>query len=194
MNTSSHHDFLLSKEEFFRKATEIGGGHWNSQPLDLRWNYHCSAIEIVRKIGISKPQEVLEIGTVGLQIVKGSDTLDQDKYWNYPGKNPTFMHDARNTPWPVQNAYKIIIALRVFQYLAPYQEQAFNEARRLCRHLILVVPRGDAYRPKGLETSKGIALTEFLRWSDGMPPRLFQETSMGDLYHWDFTQDAERTP
>lgn len=178
---------FLAQEEFYRVARRIGNGHWASQPLHRRWDYHGRALDILRQIGISNAQDVLEIGTVGMQLVKGSDTLDRDAYWDFPGKDPTFLHDARSIPWPPVKRYKAIVALRVFQYLAPHQAEAFREAKRLCDHLILVVPEGEAYQPKGLEGSRGITFEQFCDYNDGVPPRKFEKTALGDLYYWSFS-------
>lgn len=176
----------LDKESFFRQAESISNGHWKSQPLELRWDYHSKALEVLKSIDIKQPSDVLEIGTVGVQLIENSDTLDQDKYWNYEGKQPTFMHDARNIPWPVENKYETIVALRVFQYLVPKQKEAFLEAKRLTNNLIVVVPSGEAYRPAGLENSTGITYNDFLIWNNNIKPNIFEKTSMGDFYYWKF--------
>jgi energy-coupling factor transporter ATP-binding protein EcfA2 len=179
----------LAQEEFYRVARRIGNGHWASQPLRRRWDYHGRALGILRQINVLDAQDVLEIGTVGMQLVKGSDTLDRDAYWDFPGKNPTFLHDARSIPWPPVRRYKVIVALRVFQYLTPNQAEAFQEAKRLCDHLILVVPEGEAYQPKGLEGSRGITFEQFCDFNDGVPPQIFEKTALGDLYYWNFGGD-----
>lgn len=176
----------LDKEKFYKLANSIKSGHWKSQPLELRWSYHSRALEVLKSIGIEKPSDVLEIGTVGVQLIANSDTLDQDIYWNYEGKEPTFTHDARDIPWPIQRKYKAIVALRVFQYLVPKQKEAFLEAKRLTENLIIVVPSGEAYRPAGLENSIGVKYEDFITWNDGIKPDLFEETSMGDFYYWKF--------
>lgn len=176
----------INKEKFYQLATSINSAHWKSQPLELRWSYHSKALEILKSIEIINPSDVLEIGTVGVQLVENSDTLDQDQYWNYEGKQPTFTHDARNIPWPIQKKYKAIVALRVFQYLVPKQKEAFFEAKRLADNLIIVVPSGEAYRPAGLENSTGIKYDDFIAWNNGIKPDLFEKTSMGDFYYWKF--------
>jgi len=177
----------ITKLQFTKKASEIDSKHWATQPLDSRWMYHKKAIEILKSLNITTPDEILEIGTVGVQIAPGSHTLDRDGYWEYTGKNPTYLHDARITPWPTKKKYEAIIALRVFQYLAPNQKEAFLECKRNCKHLILITPTTKSYKPKGLEGSKGIMYEEFLEWNNNIHPKIYEPTSMGDFYHWDFT-------
>lgn len=178
---------VLNTQEFYHRVLSLYTGHWISQPIFKRWYYHKIVADILNEIDVSVAEEVLEIGTVGLQLVRGSHTLDQDKYWKYPGKNPTYNHDARSFPWPLDKKYKVIVALRVFQYLAPVQREAFLEAKKNCEHLIIVVPRGKTYYPKGLEKTYGIKFSQFLEWNDGMLPAMYRETDLGDLYYFKFT-------
>ncbi|AIJ44657.1 hypothetical protein O987_02345 [Comamonas testosteroni TK102] len=177
---------FITKEDFIRTAELNNSKHWKTQPLENRWEYHEKSIQILKSLQISNPDEVLEIGTVGMQLLPGSETMDIEGYWNYEGKNPTYLHDARKTPWPPEKKYKAIVALRVFQYLAPFQDIAFNEAKKLGENLIIVTPRGREYIPKGMEETKGITYEEFLKWNDGNPPDFHQEMKLGDFYYWNF--------
>lgn len=177
---------FLTKENFFRAAEHNDSKHWKTQPLENRWEYHEKSIEILSKLKINNPNEILEIGTVGIQLLPESESMDIEGYWNYEGKNPTYLHDARKFPWPPQKKYKAIVALRVFQYLAPYQEIAFKEARRLSDNLIIVVPKNREYVPKGMEDTKGITYDEFLTWNNQTPPDFYKEMNLGDFYHWNF--------
>ncbi len=60
-----------------------------------RWNYHAAAVEIARRLNPDHPRQVLEMGTMGVSIVKGSDTIDYAEKWNFRKFRPTFQHDAR---------------------------------------------------------------------------------------------------
>lgn len=183
---SNKNELILNAQEFYNRVLSLYTGHWTSQPVFKRWSYHKAVANILKEIEISSGEDVLEIGTVGLQLVKGSHTLDQDKYWNYPGKNPTYNHDARNIPWPINKKYTVIVALRVFQYLAPVQKEAFLEAKKNCSHLIIVVPKGKTYYPEGLEETYGIQFAQLLEWNNGQLPTVYQETDLGDLYYFKF--------
>lgn len=180
---------ISNKTEFYEIISTIKDkGHWASGPLKLRWSYYRKVIEIIDNIKISQPDEVLEIGTVGLQVVPGSHTLDQGgNQWNYKNKSQTYTHDIKEIPWPLVKKYKVIVALRVWHYLATQQEAAFIEAKRLCDHLILVVPRQSRYKD-GVQESYGITLQQFLTWNNSNPPNIFETTALGDLYYWNFNQ------
>ena len=172
--------------EFAQRACQLEPNHWSSQPLEKRWDYHQKAIDILKTLAIETPADVLEMGTMGVQLVKGSDTLDYAERWNYTGKAPTYLHDGRSIPWPIPaKRYKAFIALRVFQYLIPRQKEAFEEAKRIAENVILVVPRDKAYTPKGLENAIGITREQLTAWNHGRPPTLCLETKLGNLYYWD---------
>ena len=172
--------------EFAQRACQLEPKHWSSQPLDKRWDYHQKAIDILKTLAIETPADVLEMGTMGVQLVKGSDTLDYAERWNFAGKAPTYLHDGRSIPWPIPaKRYRAFIALRVFQYLIPRQKEAFEEAKRIADNVILVVPRDKAYTPKGLERAVGITREQFTAWNHGRPPTLCLETKLGNLYYWD---------
>lgn len=116
---------FLTREDFHRKARHIGQGrgHWST--YKRRWRYHGAAVDILRENGVRDPKAVLEVGTMGITLVAGSDTLDFDERWNFKGKNPTYPHDARKVPWPVgDQQYQWAVALRVFHHLGTHQEEA----------------------------------------------------------------------
>ncbi|MDY0238079.1 MAG: hypothetical protein RBS42_04390 [Campylobacterales bacterium] len=181
---------LHNSSTFYNRTAPLESyGHWNSAPLFNRWQYHKRVFEILETIGLKEDDEALEIGTAGFQVVKNSDTMDQDKRWDYKGKSQTFTHDIRNIPWPLTKKYKVTIALRVFQHLTPNQREAFLEAKKNTEHLIIVVPR--EYKNKILENSQGIKLEQFIEWNDGVYPQIFEETAMGDLYYFNFTKNIQ---
>jgi hypothetical protein len=174
----------LTRQELDTLGETIGPGHWDQELMDGRWDYHDRVIAIIRSLSISDPQRILEMGTMGASLVKGSDSLDFDKWWDFPGKRPTYNHDARQLPWPVESGkYELFVALRVFQHLAPVQEQCFLEAKRIARRILLVVPR--EYRNEVHPHSRGITYGDLLKWNGGAAPTSYLEALYGDLYFWD---------
>jgi len=170
---------------FIKAAKSVGTGHWASQPLDLRWDYHEKAVKVARSLNLRSASQVLEMGSMGVQIVKWSHTMDYREMWNYPDKSVNYWHDARITPWPMHDKqYDLFISLRAFQYLVPFQREAFVEAKRIADHVVIVVPRHEAWRTEGLEDSSGITPEQFLEWNNGKQPTAFAETQLGDFYYW----------
>ncbi len=175
----------LTEEEFTAAARHSGGGHWKNAAS--RWGYHAAAIDLVRRVAPARAAEVLELGTMGVSIVKGSDTMDYDEKWHATGFEPTFHHDARRHPWPIaDDRYTLFVALRVFHHLRPVRAQSFAEAARVARNLIISAPTD--YEVESLhDTSSGIAEEEVLAWNGGVPPT--ETIRLGDwrgnLYFWD---------
>ncbi len=175
----------LDYATFEKKALAAGAGHWSTQPLEKRWDYHKKVVEIARSVEVSSPTQVMEMGTMGVQIVRGSHTMDYQENWNYHGKKVTFWHDARSVPWPMEDKqYRLFIGMRVFQYLVPVQREAFWEAKRIAEHVCIVVPKREVWSPAGAESARGITLEQFIEWNGGAPPSKHLETELGDLYYW----------
>ena len=123
------------------------------------------------------------MGTMGAKIVDTSDTIDYTGVWQV--FSPTFEHDARKTPWPIaDHSYDFFVALRVFQHLYPNQRECFLEAKRIARHVILVVPQHYEYAEH--PNSRGITEDQFIEWNNGVPPTLFAELAdnMGHIVYW----------
>lgn len=186
-------EFISS--EAFNAVASARDGHWKSG--GSRWIYHEAAINIVRELGLKGPGNVLEMGTMGVCVVKGSDTIDYAEKWDFSGKNPTYLHDARKMPWPIADKqYALFIALRVYHHLHPVQRECFQEARRIARNVIIVAP--EDYPVKELrDTSRGIPRQNFTEWNNGVAPtRVVDFQSwIGNLYFWDETalrQGAEQ--
>ena len=175
---------FLSHAQYLQRTGELGGSHWKNAPA--RWAYHEAAISMLREIGLTDPAEVLEMGTMGVSIVPGSDTIDYAEKWNYKGFRPTFLHDARKTPWPVADgAYRAFVALRVYQHLHPVQQACFREARRVARNIVIVAP--ETYDvPELRDSSRGVPAEDFTAWNDGVPPTLVVRFAdwIGNLYFW----------
>lgn len=174
----------LSREEYFQRTKELRGGHWTENSLLPRWDYHEKTIKLVKSLKLKEARSVLEMGTMGVQIVHGSDTIDYAERWNFRNKKPTIMHDARLLPWPIGNKqYELFVALRVFQHLAPFQKDCIQESMRIAKRVILVLPR--RYNNRVLPDSRGITYEELLEYNNGLHPNLCLKTKNGDLYFWD---------
>lgn len=168
---------IITREVFEEVVRNGGRGHWKH--WEDRWKYFDRIGQLVLSLGIENPKLVLEMGTKGASVVEGSDTLDYDKHWNFKGQNPTYLHDARYFPWPVEDKkYTLFIASRVFQHLSPVQKECFLESRRVSLNTIIVVP-------KEYKTGTGISLEMFSEWNGGESPdiceRIFNDTF---LYMW----------
>jgi hypothetical protein len=175
----------LTEAEFLAVARRAGAGHWSNAAS--RWAYHAAAIACVREVAPDGPEKVLELGTMGVSIVKGSHTMDFSEKWNGVPFTPTYAHDARRLPWPIADlAYDIFVALRVFHHLVPHQAACFREARRIAASIVLVVP--DDYDVPGLrQTSAAVPEAEVLRWNGGVPPTRTIRFGdwRGQLHFWD---------
>lgn len=154
-------------------------GYWRD--LEDRWSYHKRVVEIMqqsRKFYCS----ALELGSMGISVVKNGHTIDYDKHINYyPDLQPHYIHDVRNIPWPIpEKYYDWFVALRVFHHLDPMQRQCFDEACRIARNIILVVPKE---LPQG--GGKPISPETFLEWGSGISPAIVEDIGrFGMLYAW----------
>ncbi len=173
----------LDYAAFKKNADANGDGHWDCSTLAARWDYHQKAIDVIRILKIDNPSRVLEMGTMGASLVSCSHTIDFAERWDFQGKNPTYLHDARRIPWPISDKqYELFVALRVFQHLAPCQKACFREAKRISKCIILVVP--DTYEHSELVSSRGIKYEDLLAWNGGVAPNVVQATRYGTLYFW----------
>lgn len=174
----------LDKSRFLEKAKDLGGRHWEERLLEKRWHYHSQTVEILKSLDISDAKKVLEMGTMGITCVEGSQTIDYEGNWGYKDKRPDYEHDARNCPWPFEEKqFEVFVALRVFQHLTPKQEDAFLESFRIARKVILVVPRD--YNNKDYPDSKGLGYSDYATLLSGIHPNIYLPTDYGDLYYWD---------
>ncbi len=179
-----NHISFLTKEEYLRTTKLLEGGHWTPDTINTRWDYHCRVIELIKAVKLNSASIALEMGTMGVSCVKGSATIDYAERWNFPGKEPTYLHDARIVPWPVKDKqYELFVALRVYQHLAPYHKECILEAMRIAKKVILVVPA--TYTNKVLPDSAGITYVEFVHYLNGIHPNLYLPTAHGPLYYWD---------
>ena len=109
--------------------------HCDRQYYAGRWSFMSAAAAFVEPVLIDT-MRVLELGPYYLPIVIGADTMDMRKE-----PKPTIRHDARITPWPIEDgAYDLFIAFQVFEHLRPHVAIAFAEAFRIARHVIVSFP------------------------------------------------------
>lgn len=116
-----------------------------------RWPYHRAAVDLARNnVRLDSARQVLEAGSIGAQIVTDSDTLDvQNNLWRCVDA-PTYEHDMRRLPWPIQDArYKLFVALRVWQHLWPVQREAIDEAFRIAEYVLVGAPE-TYYQDRGI--------------------------------------------
>lgn len=175
----------LTREEYLSQISQSQNPkYWEG--AKGRWNYHLQAIRLLQEdCEITAPTDVLEIGTMGVKLVSGSDTMDIEDRFDYHGKleATTYLHDARDTPWPIPDkAYKCCVALRVFHHLHPKQMECFREARRIAENVIIVAPHS-----VGDERTKGITPAEWYDYNFSTPPKVMMRTSKGSnlLLFWD---------
>lgn len=168
---------FLTQQEYINNAKELGGGtHWSN--FDARWDYHNKAINVLKENGVDKHSKILEIGTMGIQLVLDSDVLDiETKKWKHNGKSPTFLHDATQIPWPVEPKYDWAIAMRVIQHVPRYQQSIFNEMKRVAKNVLIIVP--EKYKDNG-----GITLDDFVSMNNGINPTGVMNTEFGNLFYW----------
>lgn len=173
----------LSKHDFHRLTKLHEGGHWTADTFVGRWDYHSRVISLIKALKLQDPSKVLEMGTMGVSCVKNGHTIDYSERWDFKGKRPTYLHDARILPWPIKDKeYDLFVALRVYQHLVPRQEECVKEAMRISKKVILVVP--GEYNNSVLPKSKGITYKKFVECLDGVHPNIYKVTEFGDLFYW----------
>lgn len=168
---------LLEKNPLDNDGNYVG--YWKD--LESRWIYHKRVVGIIKQYGKSSTS-ALELGSMGLSVVRNGHTIDYDKHFSYyPNLQPHYVHDVRNLPWPIPDKYyDWFIALRVFHHLAPVQQQCFYEAQRIAKNIILVVPNE---LPPGGGTP--IIPEDFLSWGGGLSPTIVEDVGrFGVLYAW----------
>jgi len=142
-----------------------------------RWGYHELAIEMLKELNLTKPSSVLEIGCFGAQIVPQSHTMElPGSPWQIGGYKPRTLHDARLFPWPFKdNRFEVVVALRVWHHLAPTQKQAFLEAKRIGKYVLIACPEQEV-------VGESILREEFAEWNGGPPLKQVDLGAWGMVY------------
>ncbi len=181
----------LDSKTFFEKTKELEGGHWTPETMAQRWNYHEQVVNLIKTLNLDDPKKILEMGTMGVMCVKQCDTIDYAERWDFPGKEPTYLHDARQFPWPIEDkSYELFVALRVYQHLVPVQKECVIEAMRIAKKVIIVVP--GKYSNNVLPDSKGITYNDFTTFLGGIHPNHYAQTEFGGLYFWDTEKPSRK--
>ncbi len=172
---------FVTFDEYKNNGLRTYPAHWTLAPGSTyqdRWPYHAKAIELLRGLDLESPSDVLEIGTYGASLVKGSDTLDigSSKARVQGEYKLTMTHDLRIIPWPISRKYKALVALRVWHHLMPMQREAFNEAKRIAENIIIVCPE-ETYRHR-----IGITRQQFAEWYGKEPEYIADLGDMGPIY------------
>lgn len=178
---------FLTRDEYFstvKEFNERGHSHWSTVPVK-RWDYFGRTVNLIKELNLDNPSKILEMGTMGITCVKDAHTIDYAEMWDFPGKQPTYLHDARKVPWPIEDkSYDLFIALRVYQHLAPNQGECIREAMRIAKKVIIVVP-SNYNLPDMFPESRGISYSDFTKYMNGIHPNLFTPTLVGNLFYWD---------
>lgn len=157
--------------DIFRQNASLDP-HWKS--YRHRWIYHALAIEMARGLALTDRRRVLEIGTGGAQVVIGSKTMDLPAEKAPPWGRPTIEHDIKSIPWPIKSGrFDLLVALRVWHHLHPVQMEAFREAQRVARFIIICCPE---WEHQGV----GIPENTFREWSN--PLQVEHTQGWGTVY------------
>ena len=122
-----------------------------------RWEYYKEAIKLA---GNTVGNSILEVGPYRRPLFSGSDILDC-----WAGANPTYLHDASVTPWPIAGRrYDLLVALQVWEHLGSSQASAFEEVMRVSKRAVLSFPYmwecpGDVHH--------GIGYDKIEEWTQG---------------------------
>ena len=143
-------NLFLDEKTYYELINEFKGEnpqHWKTR--GVRWEYHEKCVELLSSLNTAS---VLEAGTMGISILKSSDTIDFDlpkSGWKLCYE-PTYHHDLKSLPWPIKDEqYDVFIALRVFHHFGNAQLY-FNEMRRISKGIIQALPKGVAARYKNI--------------------------------------------
>jgi hypothetical protein len=136
--------------------------HSNIDPYwkawEVRWAYMAVVQDWMRELD---PQRVLEAGTNGVGVCADSDTMGLED-------ECTFTHDLTQIMWPFENKeYDVFVALQVWEHLEGWKLEAFHEARRIAKHVILSFPYM-WYCPGNIH--HGIDDRVISEWTGGIPP------------------------
>ena len=117
----------ITNNEFKKKSK-------NYPSIQGRWSYYKFVIDYIVSRNINS---CLEIGPGYISLFYDSDILDCR---NISTRSPKFLWDIDIVPWTIEDkAYDFLIALHVWEHLKKPIE-AFNEARRISRGIILALP------------------------------------------------------
>ena len=159
-----------------REKEEFKGKYWKH-----RWEAYLKyVVQYVREID---PEKILEIGTNGITLCEGSDTMDIQG-------NPTYLHDATK-PFPIKGKqYDLVIATQVWEHLGTGQVEAFKEVMRVSHAAILSFPY--LWKTSSDELHAGITKEIIDNWTNEeeyydekvVPNRNFRNKRLIRVYRW----------
>lgn len=144
--------------------TEYDQALANQSYYAARWPYYEEAIDQVMRY---RPSSILELGCMTLPLFRNSHTMDVST-----GCNPTILHDASKTPWPVSDkAYDMFMSLQVWEHLASSQADAFREVKRVSHRAVISFP---------------------LMWGTKDPTNIHSAISMDKIAEWTLNTAPEK--
>lgn len=170
---------FITRQEFFDKIDIQSKGstndmHWKKS----RWEYHSVASAILQLVA---PDSVLELGTMGIKLSESSDDMDFPVTDFWPVNSPTYLHNAKVTPWPIcDKSYDVFVALRVFHHLYPVQKQCFDEAKRISRGVLLSLPINYSHS----STSVTMSIDDLKKINNDIPPSVAVQTTDEFVFYW----------
>ncbi|MFW6243297.1 MAG: methyltransferase domain-containing protein, partial [bacterium] len=109
------------------------------------------------------PSNLLEIGPHDIPLTDNSDTLDINNK-----NNPTYHHDAKITPYPIEDKkYDLVVATQVWEHLGNCQLNAFKEVQRISKNAIFSFPYKWTHSNKHHNNITKEVIGE---WTDNYPP------------------------
>ena len=125
-----------------------------------RWSYMGPVCQRLAKL---PDGPALELGPYTMPMVPGCDTMDRR---DYGGVKPMFLHDATQTPWPIEDdSYDVFVALQVLEHLGDSQTEVWREVCRVARRAIISIPW---HWTKGQADHIGIDRERVSTWTLGM--------------------------
>jgi hypothetical protein len=166
---------FLTKRQYTNKIKN--SDYWQKAPAD-RWAYMSRAIKILKTLDARR---IIEAGSEGIPLYKHSTILP-----DYPA------FDLNKTPYPYNDKeFDVFVALQVWEHLTERRE-AFNEARRISKAVILSVPFNWTERQTRHENHRGITMKEIGSWA-GRAPDETKTVSAGGKKRivclWTFKED-----
>jgi SAM-dependent methyltransferase len=142
-----------------REHFENKGRYWNG-----RWDKYLKNVANVVKI--LQPKSVLEVGTNGISLCIGSETLDIQE-------GATYHCSITDTPFK-RNQFDLVIATQVWEHLEGEQQAAFKEVKRISKYFLMSVPYLWTKRQTNHKSHVGITEQTVDEWCNNHP-YIFQE-------------------
>ena len=123
----------LTHDRYVELARQYKSINWDR--ANQRWPYHKYVIDLLIPMN---PKTILEAGSMGIKLCEQSETIDYSESGWEAFYTPTYNHDLKELPWPV-NRYDIFVALRVFHHLTDKPREYLDEMKRISKYTILAL-------------------------------------------------------